>query len=72
MEKLDYDRHLLLHFHFNIFFQIQTAAKTAGVNPNVWVENADRWVAGFLEMFEERCHKMVSGTVMDLDTYSSF
>ncbi|KAG6385186.1 hypothetical protein SASPL_154014 [Salvia splendens] len=38
--------------------KIQTAAKTAGVNPNVWVENADRWVAGFLEMFEERCHKM--------------
>lgn len=27
---------------------------------NLWVENADRLVAGFLEMFEERCHKMVS------------
>lgn len=27
---------------------------------NEWVENADRWVAGFLEMFEEGCHKMVS------------
>lgn len=26
---------------------------------NEWVENADRWVAGFLEMFEEGCHKMV-------------
>ncbi|XP_057786516.1 choline-phosphate cytidylyltransferase 2-like [Salvia miltiorrhiza] len=38
--------------------KIQTVAKTAGVHPNVWVENADRWVAGFLEMFEERCHKM--------------
>uniref|UniRef100_A0A2P2LEX5 choline-phosphate cytidylyltransferase n=2 Tax=Rhizophora mucronata TaxID=61149 RepID=A0A2P2LEX5_RHIMU len=25
---------------------------------NEWVENADRWVAGFLEMFEEGCHKM--------------
>ncbi|XP_072987071.1 choline-phosphate cytidylyltransferase 2-like [Typha latifolia] len=23
-----------------------------------WVENADRWVAGFLEKFEERCHIM--------------
>ncbi|KAE8659386.1 Choline-phosphate cytidylyltransferase 2 [Hibiscus syriacus] len=23
-----------------------------------WVENADRWVAGFLEMFEEGCHRM--------------
>ncbi|CAA7054121.1 unnamed protein product [Microthlaspi erraticum] len=25
---------------------------------NEWVENADRWVVGFLEMFEEGCHKM--------------
>ncbi|KAF2590699.1 hypothetical protein F2Q70_00042086 [Brassica cretica] len=25
---------------------------------NEWVDNADRWVAGFLEMFEEGCHKM--------------
>ncbi|XP_047332290.1 choline-phosphate cytidylyltransferase 1-like [Impatiens glandulifera] len=25
---------------------------------NIWVDNADRLVAGFLEMFEERCHKM--------------
>uniref|UniRef100_A0A6M2EWK7 choline-phosphate cytidylyltransferase n=1 Tax=Populus davidiana TaxID=266767 RepID=A0A6M2EWK7_9ROSI len=25
---------------------------------NEWVENADRWVAGFLELFEEGCHKM--------------
>jgi len=25
-----------------------------------WVENADRWVAGFLEKFEEGCHSMVS------------
>lgn len=24
-----------------------------------WVENADRLVAGFLEMFEEGCYKMV-------------
>ncbi|KAH9624796.1 hypothetical protein KSS87_007534, partial [Heliosperma pusillum] len=37
---------------------IQTVAKTAGVHRNEWVENADRWVAGFLEMFEEGCHKM--------------
>jgi hypothetical protein len=27
------------------------------------VENADRLVAGFLEMFEEGCHKMVSSIV---------
>lgn len=25
-----------------------------------WVENADRWVAGFLEKFEEGCHSMVN------------
>jgi choline-phosphate cytidylyltransferase len=30
---------------------------------NEWVENADRLVAGFLEMFEEGCHKMVSSIV---------
>ncbi|XP_010260648.1 PREDICTED: choline-phosphate cytidylyltransferase 2-like [Nelumbo nucifera] len=38
--------------------KIQTVAKTAGMHHNMWVENADRWVAGFLEMFEEGCHKM--------------
>ncbi|CAA0837088.1 Choline-phosphate cytidylyltransferase 2 [Striga hermonthica] len=38
--------------------KIQIVAKTAGVHPDMWVENADRWVAGFLEMFEEGCHKM--------------
>ncbi|KAG2332811.1 hypothetical protein Bca52824_003991 [Brassica carinata] len=29
---------------------------------NEWVENADRWVAGFLEIFEEGCHKMEEGS----------
>ncbi|CAI9783611.1 unnamed protein product [Fraxinus pennsylvanica] len=38
--------------------KIQTVAKTAGMHRNMWFENADRWVAGFLEMFEEGCHKM--------------
>ncbi|XP_031091620.1 choline-phosphate cytidylyltransferase 1 [Ipomoea triloba] len=38
--------------------KIQTVAKTAGMHRNEWIENADRWVAGFLEMFEEGCHKM--------------
>ncbi|GLU08648.1 hypothetical protein SLE2022_255480 [Rubroshorea leprosula] len=38
--------------------KIQVVAKTARVRRNEWVENADRLVAGFLEMFEERCHKM--------------
>ncbi|CAN1259958.1 Choline-phosphate cytidylyltransferase 1 [Linum perenne] len=37
-----------------VFFQIQTVA----MHRNEWVDNADRWVAGFLEMFEEGCHKM--------------
>ncbi|PKI41041.1 hypothetical protein CRG98_038569 [Punica granatum] len=40
--------------------KIQTVAKTASMTRNEWVENADRWVAGFLEMFEEGCHKMQS------------
>ncbi|KAL1220421.1 Choline-phosphate cytidylyltransferase 1 [Cardamine amara subsp. amara] len=30
---------------------------------NEWVENADRWVAGFLEIFEEGCHKMGTAIV---------
>ncbi|KAL1834464.1 choline-phosphate cytidylyltransferase 1 [Daucus carota subsp. sativus] len=34
--------------------KMQTVAKTR----NMWVDNADRMVAGFLEMFEEGCHKM--------------
>ncbi|GAB2279731.1 T-complex protein 1 subunit beta [Dionaea muscipula] len=38
--------------------KIQTVARIAGASRNEWVENADRWVAGFLEMFEEGCHKM--------------
>ncbi|OVA05629.1 Cytidyltransferase-like domain [Macleaya cordata] len=38
--------------------KIQTVAKTAELHRNEWVENADRWVAGFLGMFEEGCHKM--------------
>ncbi|KAG9132208.1 hypothetical protein Leryth_017071 [Lithospermum erythrorhizon] len=33
-------------------------AKTAEMHRNEWIENADRLVAGFLEMFEEGCHKM--------------
>ena len=46
-----------------VILQIQTVAKTAGMHRNEWVENADRWVAGFLEMFEEGCHKMVSSSM---------
>ncbi|KAK8942232.1 hypothetical protein KSP40_PGU013841 [Platanthera guangdongensis] len=38
--------------------QLSTVAKTAGVLHDEWLENADRWVAGFLEKFEEGCHSM--------------
>ncbi|KAK7306882.1 hypothetical protein VNO77_44842 [Canavalia gladiata] len=38
--------------------KIQIVAKNAGMHRNEWVENADRFVVGFLEMFEEGCHKM--------------
>ncbi|XP_058103958.1 choline-phosphate cytidylyltransferase 2-like isoform X2 [Magnolia sinica] len=38
--------------------KLHTVAKTAGRHHNEWVENADRWVAGFLEKFEEGCHIM--------------
>lgn len=43
-----------------IYLQLHTVAKTAGMHHDEWVENADRWVAGFLEKFEEGCHIMVS------------
>ncbi|KAL0301738.1 UNVERIFIED_CONTAM: Choline-phosphate cytidylyltransferase 2 [Sesamum radiatum] len=52
------DFNLLSILNHKSLGRIQTVAKTAGVHPNMWVENADRWVAGFLEMFEEGCHKM--------------
>ncbi|KAF3327812.1 Choline-phosphate cytidylyltransferase 1 [Carex littledalei] len=35
-----------------------------------WVENADRWVAGFLEKFEEGCHSM--GTAITEKIRGSF
>eukprot|EP00262_Sarcandra_glabra_P016071 TRINITY_DN5099_c0_g1_i6.p1 TRINITY_DN5099_c0_g1~~TRINITY_DN5099_c0_g1_i6.p1 ORF type:complete len:303 (+),score=50.25 TRINITY_DN5099_c0_g1_i6:220-1128(+) len=38
--------------------KLHTVAKTAGMHHGEWVENADRWVAGFLEKFEEGCHIM--------------
>ncbi|KAM0859827.1 hypothetical protein ACQ4PT_046951 [Festuca glaucescens] len=38
--------------------KLQTVAKTAGINHEEWLANADRWVAGFLEKFEEHCHVM--------------
>lgn len=38
--------------------QENVGKKLAGMQQNEWVENADRWVAGFLEKFEEGCHIM--------------
>ncbi|XP_024384594.1 choline-phosphate cytidylyltransferase 2 [Physcomitrium patens] len=38
--------------------KLNTVASVADLNE--WVENADRWVSGFLEKFEERCHVMES------------
>uniref|UniRef100_A0ACD5TLS1 Uncharacterized protein n=1 Tax=Avena sativa TaxID=4498 RepID=A0ACD5TLS1_AVESA len=38
--------------------KLQTVAKTAGINHEEWLANADRWVAGFLEKFEEHCRVM--------------
>ncbi|KAL6642615.1 hypothetical protein ACP70R_020796 [Stipagrostis hirtigluma subsp. patula] len=38
--------------------KLQTVAKTAGINHDEWLANADRWVAGFLEKFEQHCHNM--------------
>jgi len=48
---------------FRTFLQINTVAKSAGINHNLWIENADRLVAGFLEMFEEGFHKMVRSSL---------
>ncbi|XP_072994171.1 choline-phosphate cytidylyltransferase 2-like isoform X1 [Typha latifolia] len=38
--------------------KLHMVAKTTGMHPIEWMENADRWVVGFLEKFEERCHIM--------------
>ncbi|CAN6486512.1 unnamed protein product [Victoria cruziana] len=38
--------------------KLHIVAKTAGMHHSEWVENADRWIAGFLEKFEEGCHMM--------------
>ncbi|KAG0567299.1 hypothetical protein M758_7G153600 [Ceratodon purpureus] len=38
--------------------KLNTVASVTDLNE--WVENADRWVSGFLEKFEEGCHVMES------------
>eukprot|EP00249_Psilotum_nudum_P011744 c23355_g1_i2 orf=193-1257(+) len=46
--------------------KLNTVAKTAGLLHSEWVENADRWVSGFLEKFEESCHLMESAIRMQI------
>lgn len=38
--------------------KVEEKMQTVAKHRNMWVENADRLVAGFLEMFEEGCHRM--------------
>ncbi|KAI5679492.1 hypothetical protein M9H77_00719 [Catharanthus roseus] len=38
--------------------KVEEKIETVKKHRNIWVENADRMVAGFLEMFEEGCHRM--------------
>lgn len=38
--------------------KVEEKIETVKKQRNLWVENADRLVAGFLEMFEEGCHRM--------------
>lgn len=38
--------------------KLHVVATRAGIHHSEWVENADRWVAGFLEKFEEGCYLM--------------
>ncbi|KAJ6845930.1 choline-phosphate cytidylyltransferase 2-like [Iris pallida] len=42
----------------NVGKKLHIVARNAGMHHSEWVENADRWVAGFLEKFEEGCHIM--------------
>ncbi|CDP11156.1 unnamed protein product [Coffea canephora] len=38
--------------------KVEEKMQTVAKHRNIWVDNADRLVAGFLEMFEEGCHRM--------------
>ncbi|CAM6036040.1 unnamed protein product [Sphagnum compactum] len=46
--------------------KLNTVAKTAGLHHSEWVENADRWVSGFLEKFEEGFHFMERAIKMQI------
>jgi choline-phosphate cytidylyltransferase len=43
--------------------RVEEKIETVKKHRNIWVENADRLVAGFLEMFEEGCHRMGTAIV---------
>ncbi|KAH7554326.1 hypothetical protein JRO89_XS12G0164900 [Xanthoceras sorbifolium] len=55
-----YERYFgILNGYLAVLFRLFSSyIQTVAMHRNEWVENADRWVAGFLEMFEEGCHKM--------------
>ncbi|KAG0578955.1 hypothetical protein KC19_4G062600 [Ceratodon purpureus] len=46
--------------------KLDIVARRAGLHQGEWVENADRWVSGFLEKFEESCHFMEKAIKMQL------
>lgn len=68
----DFNRELVLcwlaFWNTPVRLQWNTVAKLQ----EEWVENADRWVAGFLEKFEEGCHSMVSYPLTTLWPLNAF
>jgi len=46
--------------------KLDIVARRAVLHQSEWVENADRWVSGFLEKFEESCHFMEKAIKMQL------
>ena len=51
-----------------VHLQLHIIATRAGVHHSEWVENADRWVANFLDKSEEGCYLMVSIVVLILES----
>ncbi|KAG6467024.1 choline-phosphate cytidylyltransferase 2-like isoform X2 [Zingiber officinale] len=57
------EKHLRVNMEFEkIYDKVKEKQEKVGKKLSVlhdeWVENADRWVVGFLEKFEEGCHQM--------------
>jgi hypothetical protein len=59
----------MLKHSWLLLVQLNTVASVADLNE--WVENADRWVSGFLEKFEEGCHVMVHNLLVIQSAYST-